>query len=144
MKTKLIITLFAMFILTACNVVTTEGTLEENMEKSMDEPATMPSDESPWEEADLIIEDSELPANDNVKQYTLEEVALHTTEDDCWTIINSKVYDVTEAVLTHNPSILMGCGIDGTELFQNRPSTGTPHPEKAMENLNNYLIGELE
>jgi len=36
-----------------------------------------------------------LVENPNEHFYTLEEVAKHTAEDDCWTILNGRIYDVT-------------------------------------------------
>jgi cytochrome b involved in lipid metabolism len=38
---------------------------------------------------------SNLVENPNEHFYTLEEVAQHKSEDDCWTILNGRIYDVT-------------------------------------------------
>jgi cytochrome b involved in lipid metabolism len=35
------------------------------------------------------------------KEYTLEEVSKHTSEDDCWIVIHGKVYDVTDFLDSH-------------------------------------------
>jgi cytochrome b involved in lipid metabolism len=42
----------------------------------------------------------------STKQYTLDEVAKHCTETDCWIAVNEKVYDVT-AFLSEHPGITL-------------------------------------
>lgn len=76
---------------------------------------------------------------------TLEQVALHSIQSDCWLAIRGKVYDVT-TFFTHpgGEAILEGCGTDATFLFENRPSgSGTPHSSIAEQALVNFYIGEL-
>jgi len=73
--------------------------------------------------------------------YTIEEVAQHNTQDDCWMIINGYVYDIT-AYFPHHPggtrSILKFAGKDGTENVQF-------HSSKMMHLLDTYFyIGRLE
>jgi len=79
--------------------------------------------------------------------YTLDLVAMHNTQQDCWIVIDSKVYDVTDYVNSHpgGKTIVQGCGQDATELFKTRPmGSGTEHSEKAYNILNNYYLGELK
>lgn len=86
------------------------------------------------------------PPTTSPKIYTLNEVSMHTVKTDCWMIVNQKVYDVTKFIPTHpgGKSIIKGCGIDATLLFEQRPNTDKgPHPESATETLKNYYIGEL-
>ena len=81
------------------------------------------------------------------KAYTLEEVSEHDSENDCWMVINGKVYDITSFVNSHpgGEEILDGCGIDATQLFETRPSgSGTPHSESARNTMESYYIGNLE
>ena len=50
---------------------------------------------------------------------SLEEVAQHNTEHDCWLIIHRRVYDVTEYI-PHHPGgamIYVKAGGDATQLF---------------------------
>ena len=56
---------------------------------------------------------------ENPKYYTLEEVAQHNSELDCWTVINGRIYNITPFVKSHpgGKKILKAAGIDGTELF---------------------------
>lgn len=79
--------------------------------------------------------------------YSVEEIALHAAADDCWLLIDGKVYDVTEYVARHpgGKAVVEGCGKDSTELYETRPmGSGTPHSDKAREGLANYLIGQVE
>ena len=57
----------------------------------------------------------------NPKFYSLEEVATHNSELDCWTVINGKVFNLTPFVQDHpmGAQMLKAAGIDGTELFSN-------------------------
>jgi len=73
---------------------------------------------------------------------TMEEVARHDKEDDCWIVINGKVYDVTDWLEKHPGTkypILDAAGTDATEIFEHLhgvdilPKFGTP-----------YLIGSVE
>lgn len=77
---------------------------------------------------------------------TIEEIAKHNTAEDCWLLIDNKVYDVTSYVNSHpgGKTILEGCGMDATILFNTKPmGSGTPHSESANTNLQNFLIGEI-
>jgi len=79
--------------------------------------------------------------------YSLEEVATHGSEDDCWMAIDGRVYDVTDYIPDHPnlDPILAGCGLEATELYDTRPmGSGTPHSPRADQLLEDYLIGELE
>lgn len=78
--------------------------------------------------------------------YTLQEVAQHASETDCWMAIEGKVYDVTKFVSQHpgGKAIVNGCGKDATELFNERPSNNMgPHPDQARQALANFEIGTL-
>ena len=59
-------------------------------------------------------------ANADQVFYTAEEVAEHGSEDDCWTIYQGKIYDVTEYAKVHpgGRKIFLSKGKDCTELFQ--------------------------
>jgi len=73
--------------------------------------------------------------------YTVADIKPHNTENDCWQIIDGKVYDVTDLILTHSggPDIKNFCGNDATETFQ-----GKSHSRKAQQVLADYYIGDLE
>nr|MBA4404805.1 hypothetical protein [Nanoarchaeum sp.] len=83
------------------------------------------------------------PVTDNTEDlpaatsYTIQEVSNHNTEQDCWLVIENKVYDVTDYIPNHpNNKILDGCGKDATQMF-------SKHPASAKEKLPNYLLGNL-
>ena len=78
-------------------------------------------------------------------EITLEEVSKHNTPEDCWFIIDGKVYDVSDFP-SHPGSSAMheGCGKDATELFETRPTgSGTPHSQFARSMLGDYHMGNL-
>lgn len=79
------------------------------------------------------------------KQITAQSVAAHSTKDSCWMIISGKVYDATPAIADHEGGdvILEGCGKDATEMFNNRPGEGTPHPAQVQGMLEKLYIGDL-
>lgn len=84
--------------------------------------------------------------------YTLAEVAEHSSASDCWTIVLSKVYDISSYVPRHpgGDEILLACGGDGTTLFVTRRTvddeiigSGRPHSANAEDLLSDLYIGEL-
>lgn len=90
------------------------------------------------------------PTNNNEPEavtYTLDDVAKHSTPNDCWIILHGKVYDVSEFGTSGHPggeAVYQGCGIDATELFETRPTgSGTPHSEQARTYTDNFYIGDL-
>ena len=51
---------------------------------------------------------------------TLADVAAHSSESDCWTVVNNRVYNITPYVPFHpggKPLLLKGAGRDSTALF---------------------------
>jgi succinate dehydrogenase/fumarate reductase flavoprotein subunit/predicted heme/steroid binding protein len=60
------------------------------------------------------------PKVDRNKEYTLEEIAKHNTEKDCWVIVNGQVLDVTHFLKDHpggkKPILIYG-GRDATAEF---------------------------
>ena len=56
-----------------------------------------------------------------VVEMTVEDVRKHNKKDDCWLIINRKVYDLTGFLKFHPPggqSILNYGGTDASQVFQ--------------------------
>lgn len=73
--------------------------------------------------------------------YTKEEVLVHNNENDCWIIINNKVYNITNYLTIHpgGKKILLQCaGKDATEYFKD-----IRHSKKAYKKLENYYIGNI-
>lgn len=80
-----------------------------------------------------------------VKNYSLEEVAVHGSEGDCWMAIDDMVYDITTYLPDH-PSepelILPWCGKEATQAWQTK-GKGRPHSSRANQLLEKYRIGAL-
>eukprot|EP00455_Lapot_gusevi_P015726 TRINITY_DN17_c0_g1_i2.p1 TRINITY_DN17_c0_g1~~TRINITY_DN17_c0_g1_i2.p1 ORF type:complete len:156 (+),score=53.64 TRINITY_DN17_c0_g1_i2:72-470(+) len=73
---------------------------------------------------------------------TEEELKQHTSRNDCWFVINGKVYDVTKYLDDHpgGPDVLVGqAGQDATEEFLH-----IGHGPKAKKKMEQYVIGTLE
>lgn len=69
---------------------------------------------------------------DNV--YALEEVARHSSPDDCWSAIGGQVYDLSSWVLRHpggTEAIIGLCGRDGSDDF-NRQHGGSNTAQAAL------------
>eukprot|EP00898_Chlorokybus_atmophyticus_P003363 jgi/Chlat1/4027/Chrsp26S03990 len=76
-----------------------------------------------------------------LKKYTVAEVAQHNKENDCWLIVDGKVYDVTAFVEIHpgGDAILNNAGADSSKGFH-----GPQHPSSTLDLIEEYLIGELQ
>ncbi|CAK9442299.1 uncharacterized protein LODBEIA_P60420 [Lodderomyces beijingensis] len=80
--------------------------------------------------------------SDEVKIYDLEQVSKHTTHDDCWVVINGKVYNVSSYIDEHpggEEVILDVAGADATEAFDD-----IGHSDEAHEILAKLFIGNLK
>jgi cytochrome b involved in lipid metabolism len=76
------------------------------------------------------------------KALTAEEVALHSTATDCWSVVNGNVYDLTSFVNRHpggSGNINLMCGKDATSAFTGQHGSGG----KANNELSNLLLGPL-
>jgi cytochrome b involved in lipid metabolism len=87
------------------------------------------------------------------KTITVAEVQKHASKDDCWTIVENRVFDITSYVPRHpgGDEILQACGKDGTSLFTQRKTSdgqsvgsGTPHSSSATRQLEQFQIGILQ
>lgn len=73
------------------------------------------------------------------------EVAEHGSIDDCWLIINNKVYDVTDYISLHPGGtrvITPYCGKEATEPMETR-GEGASHSRIAWEHLESLHVGDL-
>ncbi|KAH8810573.1 cytochrome b5-like heme/steroid binding domain-containing protein [Xylogone sp. PMI_703] len=76
------------------------------------------------------------------KEYTLKEVASHSTREDLYVVIRNQVYNVTSFVDKHpggDQTLLDVAGTDSTEAYDD-----AGHSEKANKILETYLIGTLK
>ena len=79
---------------------------------------------------------------EQVKVFEFDEVAKHTTHDDCWVIINGKVYNVSSYIDEHpggEEVILDVAGSDATEAFDD-----IGHSDEAHEILEKLYLGNLK
>jgi len=74
---------------------------------------------------------------------TLGQVAQHKTTNDCWMVLQGKVYNVSPYVGRHpgGSAILSGCGGDATTLFTAMGGRG--HSQSAWNLLPQFFIGTL-
>ncbi len=70
---------------------------------------------------------------------SLDEIARHAVEGDCWTAIDSTVYDLSSYTSKHpgGPVILSMCGKDGSELYAGQ------HGEREKRRVESMIIGTL-
>ncbi len=75
--------------------------------------------------------------SDRSATYTLEDVAAHSTKDDCWLSIDGAVYNVTDFVARHpgGDRILDGCGKDATFLFKAQGEHGGSRAQSLLPTL---------
>ncbi|KAL3636192.1 Cytochrome b5 isoform A [Castilleja foliolosa] len=76
------------------------------------------------------------------KLYSMEEAAQHNTNDDCWVVIDGKVYDVSSYLDEHpggDDVLLSSAGTDATEGFED-----AGHSKTARDLLEQFFIGELD
>lgn len=82
------------------------------------------------------------PEKKNV--YTVEEVAKHNSKNDCWIIVNKKVYDITKFIEEDlhpggNYILLSKSGEDVTETMKD-----IGHSCEAYDMLGVYYIGDVQ
>lgn len=78
--------------------------------------------------------------------YSLAEVAKHNKENDCWVVIENKVYRVENYINDHpggSDKIINNCGKDATNFF-NSIKNGQGHSQKAWQKLEEFYIGSLK
>jgi cytochrome b involved in lipid metabolism len=83
-----------------------------------------------------------MPTSSSGKQITAADVAQHNSKSSAWTVVNGKVYDLTDFVNAHpggSNAILRVAGRDGTSSFNGVRAHGSS--ERAV--LQGYYIGDL-
>ena len=76
--------------------------------------------------------------------FSISDVAKHNNENDCWIVIDGKVYDVTSYIESHPGGRVMAnfCGQDGSLAFATK-GKNKPHSPAAYEILKTLYIGDL-
>jgi cytochrome b involved in lipid metabolism len=78
----------------------------------------------------------------SVKTFSMEEVKLANNKDNCLTVINGQVYNLTKWIDQHpggDRNILKICGIDGSSAFNNQHGG----QKRAEVELKNFVVGSL-
>jgi cytochrome b involved in lipid metabolism len=77
--------------------------------------------------------------------FSMSDVAKHNNENDCWIVIDGKVYDVTSYIESHPGGKIMAnfCGQDGSAAFVTKGKKNKPHSPAAYEILKTLYIGDL-
>lgn len=78
--------------------------------------------------------------------YNLQEVHKHATVEDCWIVIQDKIYNVTSYILKHpapKDAILKYCGKLADQGWQTK-DIGKPHSPMALRTLKKFEIGVLK
>ena len=87
-----------------------------------------------------MIDEKENMGESMPVQYAKSDVESHSTKQSCWTIVDGKVYDVTEFISKHkggSSNIIQLCGINGTSLFRGK------HGMSKDMVIDAYYIGDL-
>jgi len=78
---------------------------------------------------------------------TLEKVAVHNTQADCWMVISGAVYNFSPFLAAHPggaASMVPYCGKDGTQAFATKDKNPSKkHSALADSMLSQYFIGRL-
>lgn len=84
-------------------------------------------------------------AQDEERSITLEELASHDQQDDCWMAIAGKVYDFSAYVPSHPapPGVMTPwCGKEATEGMRTK-GYGRDHSPAAWALMETYVVGTL-
>ncbi|KAI9474233.1 MAG: nitrate reductase [Benjaminiella poitrasii] len=91
--------------------------------------------------APVAAAEKKINKDNTLKTFSLEEMAKHTTDDDCWLLYDGYVYDCTSFLKEHPggaQSIILAAGSDCTDEFD------AIHSQKAKDMLEQYRIGKIE
>jgi len=100
-------------------------------------PSTPPVGSGPQ-----IPEDSLIQAD----TYTLDDLAGHSTAEDCWLAVDGTVYDITGYPGSHAggaEEITKWCGKDASHGFATKNDSGGSHSAKSKLSLDKYFKGLL-
>jgi cytochrome b involved in lipid metabolism len=82
----------------------------------------------------------------------MEEISKHNNQNNCWLLIDGKVYDITSYFGSHpggNSTMSPTCGVDATAAYATRDpnakksSGNVKHSADARNMLNDYYLGNL-
>ena len=108
---------------------------------------TQREDEAPYSQEPVAktvpgSSDETLETETELATFTMTEVRAHATSEQCYTVVNGNVYDLTAWIAKHpggSRAILSLCGTDGTATFEGQHG-GQGRPESVLAS---YKIGTL-
>jgi cytochrome b involved in lipid metabolism len=77
-----------------------------------------------------------------LQEFTEDQVALHSTPEDCYIIVHGVVYDATKFIQKHTggaEAIVQCAGTDATEVFERQG-----HQDHSLEKLGAFKVGVLK
>eukprot|EP00262_Sarcandra_glabra_P017168 TRINITY_DN57_c0_g1_i1.p1 TRINITY_DN57_c0_g1~~TRINITY_DN57_c0_g1_i1.p1 ORF type:complete len:151 (+),score=26.11 TRINITY_DN57_c0_g1_i1:48-455(+) len=78
----------------------------------------------------------------DAKVFSLEDVSKHNTRQDCWLVIDGKVYDVTKFLEDHpggDEVLLSATGKDATDDFED-----VGHSSSARAMMDEFFVGAID
>jgi hypothetical protein len=101
--------------------------------------------QSVWEVTpDMTVKVATIPPTGNpLAEFPLTEVAQHATADDCWSVVNGNVYELTQWISEHpggSGPVESMCGVDASTPFNNQHN-GQGEPEAALANFQIGTVG---
>lgn len=89
---------------------------------------------------------SNIPGQSNIN-LTIQEVLKHNISSNCWSIVDNKIYDLTNFLNSHSggsSAIIPYCGKDGTSAFNTKDrNPARSHQQGDLGILQNYYVGDL-
>lgn len=82
------------------------------------------------------------PDDEKTKTFTLEDVSRHNTREDCWTVIDGTVADITSFFGKHpggDDKLALSCGKDASKIF----ASVKKHDPDGYAKLESLSIGKL-
>lgn len=107
-------------------------------------PAANNSNTNPLDQSQNTTSNTTPPASST--SYTTAQVATHNKASNCWLIISSKVYNVTNFLDQHpggSDVILPYCGKDATQAFDTQGGRRRGHSGSARQQLAEFQVGSL-
>jgi cytochrome b involved in lipid metabolism len=100
-----------------------------------------PSETIPPQATQLVPENQRAQEDADFPRYTMDDINDHDEKDDCWTVIDGDVVDITSFFGIHpggDANLLKACGKDATEMFESVKK----HDPKGYEKAKELKIGE--
>jgi cytochrome b involved in lipid metabolism len=118
-------------------------TSNEEVSQTATTNVVTPTNSMQKEAVTATADQASAPTTEAPAALTAAEVAKHTTEGDCWIIVNGGVYNVTEYIPRHpggKGKIVPLCGKDAASAFEGQHG-GDRKPEMMLAKLK---IGDLQ